>query len=84
MVRENSAIYPRPVPLNLFKGSPFDLTQEEIQTYLEQMARQDEYKDIAQTTTSLGTLFLYSTLHLELGYASTLTEWLDVEQANNP
>src|SRR3972149_527055 len=30
IVRDNSAIYPRPVPLNLFMGSPFNLTQEEI------------------------------------------------------
>ncbi len=84
IVRENSAIYPRPVPLDMFKHSPFDLTLEEIQASLAQMAGRDEYKDINQTTTSIGTVFLYSTSHLDPGYASMLAEWLDVEQANNP
>jgi hypothetical protein len=84
VVRENSAIYPRPVPLDMFKHSPFDLTLEEIQAYLAQMAMRDEYRDIKQTTSSLGTVFLYSTLHLDPGYASMLAEWVDVGQVNNP
>jgi len=84
IVRENSAIYPRPVPLDIFKHSPFDLTVEQIQTCLSQMAQQDDYIDIQQTTTSVGTVFLYSTLHLDPGYASMLAEWVDVGQANNP
>jgi hypothetical protein len=84
IVRENSAIYPRPVPLDLFKHSPFDFTLEEIQAYLAQMAKRDEYKDIKQTASSVGTVFLYSTLHLDPGYAAMLAEWVDVGQADNP
>jgi hypothetical protein len=48
------------------------------------MDGQEEYEDIARTTTSIGTVYLYSTRHLEPDYASTLAEWLDVGQANNP
>jgi hypothetical protein len=84
IVRENSAIYPRPVPLDIFRESPFDLTQEEILDCLKKMAEQEEYQDITQTTTSIGTIFLYSTQQLEPDYASSLAEWLDVGQANNP
>jgi hypothetical protein len=84
IVRENSAIYPRPVPLDLFKESPFDLAQEEILECLKKMGKQGEYQDISQTTTSIGTIFLYSKRHLDSGYASMLAEWLDVGQANNP
>ena len=84
IVRENSAIYPRPVPLDMFRHSPFHLTAEEIQAYLVQMAKQDKYADIKQTTSSIGTVFLYSTLHLDSSYASMLAEWVDVGQANNP
>jgi hypothetical protein len=84
IVRENSAIYPRPVPLDMFKYSPFDFTLEEIQDCLAQMAKRDEYRDVKQTTSSIGTIFLYSTLHLNPGYASMLAEWVDVGQANNP
>ena len=84
IVRENSATYPRPVPLDIFRESPFDLTQEEILECLNKMGRQGEYQDIAQTTTSIGTKFLFSSHHLDPDYASTLAEWLDVGQVNNP
>jgi len=84
VVRENSAVYPRPVPLDLFGDSPFNLTQDELQGYLEQMAREEVYRDIKQTTTSTGNVFLYSSLHLEPDYASMLAEWFDVGQFNNP
>jgi hypothetical protein len=48
------------------------------------MAQQKEYEDIAQTITSVGTQFLYSTKHLDPDHAFTLAEWLDVGQVNNP
>jgi len=84
IIRENSAIYPRPVPLDIFMESPFDLAQEEIFKCLGKMGQQAKYQDIAQTTTSIGTIFLYSNQHLDPGHASMLAEWLDVGQANNP
>ncbi len=84
VIRENSAIYPRPVPIDIFMESPFNLSQEEILECLKKMREQAEYQDIAQTTTSAGTLFLYSSQHLEPDHASLLAEWLDVGQANNP
>jgi hypothetical protein len=84
VVRENSAVYPRPIPLDLFGDSPFNLTQGQLQGYLEQMAKEEGYKDIKQTTTSTGSVFLYSALHLEPDYASMLAEWFDVGQFNNP
>jgi hypothetical protein len=84
IVRENSSIYPRPVPLDLFTESPFNLTREEILGCLVRMVEQQEYEDIAQTTTSIGTVFLYSSRSLDQAYASVLAEWLDVGQAKNP
>jgi hypothetical protein len=84
MVRENSSLYPRPVPIDIFFDSPFDLTQEEILVCLGKMSGQEEYQDIAQTTTSTGTIFLYSSQRLDSGYASMLAEWFDVGQAENP
>ncbi|HVN24896.1 MAG TPA: hypothetical protein VMT71_13070 [Syntrophorhabdales bacterium] len=84
LVRENSALYPRPVPLNVFKDSPFELTDEEIQSCLSNMALKGSYEDIKETRSSLGTVFLYSALHLEADYATMLAEWIDVGQASNP
>ena len=84
MVRENSDRYPRPVPLSMFESSPFGLTPGEISLCLNKMADQKEYQDIQQTTTSIGTVFLFSTLYLEPDYAGFLAEWVDVGQVNNP
>ncbi len=84
IVRENSSVYPRPVPLDIFKESPFDFTQDELLVCLRKMAEERKYQDIAQTVTSIGTVFLYSTQYLEPDYASSLAEWVDVGQVNNP
>ena len=84
IVRQNSQVYPRPVPLDFFTQPPFDLTHQEVLNDLERMAAEEEYRDIVPTTTSASRVFLYSTLHLEPGHASMLAEWLDVGQSNNP
>ena len=83
-VRENSATCSKPIPISLFLGPPFMLSQEEIDTCLLRMREDNQYQDIRQTTTSVGTIFLYSNQHLDPGHASMLAEWLDVGQANNP
>jgi len=84
IVRQNSAAYPRPVPLDLFTQHPFDLTLEEVMNRVKQMSALIEYKDIEPTTTSTSRVFLYSTLHLDSEYAAMLAEWLDVGQSENP
>jgi len=84
VVRENSALYPRPVSLELFTRPPFELTPQEVLNDLKRMENEEAYGDIASTTTSASRLFLYSTLHLEPDHASMLAEWLDVGQFDNP
>jgi hypothetical protein len=84
VVRENSSIYPRPVPLDLFGHSPFNLTIDQLQGFLEQLTKGEGYRDIKQTTTSTGNVFLFSSRHLEPDYASMLAEWFDVGEFNNP
>jgi hypothetical protein len=83
-VRESSATSSRPIPVSLFLAPPFMLSQEEIDTCLQRMGEDNQFQDIRQTTTSIGTRFLYSTLYLPTDHASMLAEWLDVGQANNP
>ena len=84
IVRQNSEVYPRPVPLDIFTRPPFDLTRQEVLNNLERMAAEEEYRDIVPTTTSASRMFLYSTLYLESEHASMLAEWLDVGQLTNP
>jgi hypothetical protein len=84
VVRQNSAEYTRPVPLDLFTQPPFDRTRQEVLNDLARMEALEEFRDIAQATTSASSVFLYSTHYLEPGHASMLAEWLDVGQAENP
>ena len=84
IVRENSAVYPRPIPLETFKQPPFEMTEDEIKACLQQMGEHEEYTDIRQTTTSIGTIYLFSASHLEPDHASMLAEWLDVRQYQSP
>jgi len=83
-VRENSALYPRPLPLGAFAQPPFSLTREEVLSYLRRMAGEDAYRDIARTRTSAGNEYIYSTAHLDADHASSLAEWIDVGQFDNP
>jgi hypothetical protein len=84
VVRENSRVYPRPVPLDSFLDPPFGLSSQEIGECLRTMSEQSQYHDIAQTVTSIGTRFLYSTRYLDRDHAVALAEWVDVGQVNNP
>jgi hypothetical protein len=63
-VREDSDRYPRPTPLEVFNEPPFDLSQEEILSCLQEMSSQDEYQDISRVSTSIGHVFLYSSRYL--------------------
>jgi hypothetical protein len=83
-VREDSDRYPRPTPLDVFKEPPFDLSQEEILSFLEEMSSRDEYQDISRVSTSIGHVFLYSSRYLDRDYALMLAEWIDVGQFENP
>lgn len=83
-VRENSAVYSRPLSLEMFGNPPFDLTPGELQVCLERMACCNEYRDIDKITTSAKGVFLYSSYHLEPGHAAMLAEWLDVGQFDHP
>jgi hypothetical protein len=84
VVRENSRVYPSPVPLVRFREAPFDLSPAIMSECLAALRDEEEYRDIELTTTSAGTTFLYSSLHLSADYAAILAEWMDVGQADNP
>jgi hypothetical protein len=83
-IRDNSARYPRPVPLDLFEQAPFHLSPEIIQVSLKEMASENEYSDIAATTSSEGTVYLYSSVFLSHDYATQLAEWEDVGYLCDP
>jgi hypothetical protein len=83
-IRGNSADYPRPLPLEIFEASPFDLTPDQIEESLKTMAGSPEFQDITFTTTSTGAVYLFSSRYLERHYAAFLAERADVGLAMNP
>ncbi len=82
-IRSNSRDYPRPVPAALFEKTPFDLAPETIAAALDAMAANPAFRDITATRTSLGTVYLFSSLYLERGHATFLAEQ-DESLALNP
>jgi len=84
VVRENSKVYPRPVPADMFTMPPFDLTERAIAGCLRKMKADRVYQDIVQIKTSTSRKFLFSSRHLEKAHASMLAEWIDVGLSNNP
>jgi len=83
-IRRNSEEYPRPLPLEIFEGPPFDLTPEQIEESLKAMAASTEFQDITFTTTSTGAVYLFSSRYLERPFAAFLAERADVGLALNP
>lgn len=79
-IRENSRIYPRPVPSQMFLESPFDFDVPTLECLLQSIGRKEENKDIKFTQTSSGTIFLYSDKYLD----DDLAEFLAEEQEMRP
>lgn len=83
-IRDNSARYPRPVPVGLFEHPPFGLTSDQIAQALKDMAASPEFADIACTVASNGVAYLFSSRHLEPAYAAFLAEHAEVGLAESP
>lgn len=83
-VRNNARTYRRPVPVETFTRPPFGLERRQVLDCLKMMAETEGYDDIAATSTSASTTYLYSRTCLEDEHAAMLAEWLDVGQMDNP
>lgn len=79
-IRENSRIYPRPVPLTMFKGEPFKFSNEELELFLEGHRQKEENRVTIHARPPAGIIFLYSDRFLEDDFAEFLAE----EQERRP
>lgn len=82
-VREDSRVYPRPMPLQSLRNDPFRMSVEQIERAWEQAASSGEYPDIERVTASNGDVYFFSTTYLSAGYAASLAEWDAVERYLN-
>ena len=84
VVRENSQLYPRPVPLDLFEYPPFDFTPEVVQECLQKLAATPECADIRFVESAVGTVYLYSNQYMDHDHAEFLAERADTGLIMNP
>lgn len=74
MVRWNCKTYPCPTPFYYFKNTPYSYSSEEIEVALENLKKEEEYKDIGEILTGNNVRYFYSTLHMSEKYARALAE----------
>ncbi len=83
-IRDSSRLYPRPASIAMFSDPPFNMSPEDIEAVLKAMADDPESQDIRFTQSSLGNVFLYSSMYLDDDYADFLAEHIDVGIPDNP
>lgn len=83
LVREESRIYPRPMPLVSLQNRPFSKTPGEIEAIWETVHSSGLYPDLERIEASDGTVFFYSSEFLGATRAQSIAEWNAVERELN-
>jgi hypothetical protein len=83
-VRFDSSTYPRPTPVEVFLAPPYNMSSDQVAEALEQLPADPECADICRVTASDGSVFLYSTRHLQPEHARSLAERIAVRHYENP
>ena len=83
-VRNDSQTYPRPTPLSAFGESPFFFPKDLLDRAMQDIPDDPQYVDIRSIQSSDGSIFLFSSAHLDPARAESLAEWLAVDHARNP
>ncbi len=82
-VREDSRVYPRPMPLQSLKNDPFKMSADEIERAWADATASGDYPDIERIVASNGDVYFFSTAYLSAEYAASLAEWDAVERYVN-
>lgn len=83
-VRSDSQTYPRPTPLSVFCESPFLFPKDLLDRAMKDIPGNPEYADIRSVRSSDGSIFLFSSTHLDPARAELQAEWLAVGHLRNP
>ena len=73
-VRKESKLYPRPTPLFVFSGPPFNYSEETIEATLASMKDSDNYSDIQRFTGGDGQEYLCSTTSMSVDYGKAIVD----------
>lgn len=82
-VREDSRVYPRPMPAQSLKNAPFRMSDEEIERAWQLSREHADYDDIVRIEASNKDVYFYSTIYLSAARAQALAEWDAVERYRN-
>jgi hypothetical protein len=83
-VRSDSQTYPRPTPLSTFGESPFFFPKDLLDRAMQDIPDDPQYADIQSIRSSDGSIFLFSSAHLDSARAESLAEWLAVGHVRYP
>ena len=83
-VRSESAIYPRPTPVETFFDRPYSLKPSDVKEAVAKMLADPGFADIKGARASNGAEFLFSSDHLDPDQAAAIAEWLAVGRFENP
>lgn len=81
--REESRVYPRPMPTDMLENDPFRFSAERIERAWEAVRDSGEYPDVERVEASNGDVYYFSTRYLSRVRAAALAEWASVERARN-
>ena len=84
VVRFECETYPRPLKQSMLMSEPFKYTASEIEDALTLMKTHPDFQDIQQVLASNDAPYLFSNTLMSYGKARGLTEWIEVEQHENP
>ncbi len=82
-VREESAVYPRPMAASSLANAPFSLNADVVEATFDAARAQGRADDIERICASNGDVYFYSTRHLSPRRAEALAEWDAVERLRN-
>ncbi|MCI2241233.1 iron-sulfur cluster assembly scaffold protein [Adlercreutzia faecimuris] len=82
-VREESRVYPRPLPAKNLANEPLCLDAAAVEAAYEAARADAANADIERIEASNGDVYFFSTRHLEPAYAQSLAEWASVERFRN-
>lgn len=81
--REESRVYPRPMPAESMKNPPFNMSDEQITETWRIIEESGEFPDMATVSASNDEVYYFSTEYLSSAYAQSLAEWASVERQMN-
>lgn len=82
-VREDSRVYPRPMPAASMENQPFSWTADQVEALWAEAQGSDAYADLGRIQASNGDVYYFSSEYLTEDHARSLAEWESVERHMN-